>query len=104
MKELNDLSDPRFWCSAQLIEIHEQKAIAQQLTPLFADSRPLGPPNVMSCWLARNCAPEIRTGAADGAEMGVWSHLKQPQREANLRLALDEYLRFGLEAGIYYET
>ena len=28
----------------------------------------------------------------------------QPQRETNLRIRLDEYLRFGLEAGIFYVT
>ena len=37
--------------------------------------------------LAQSCALEIRTGADDGAEMGVWALLAQPQREANL---LDE--------------
>ncbi len=47
-------------------------------------------------------ASEIRTGAEDGAEMGVWNLLQQPQREANLSQALDEYLRFGLEAGVIY--
>jgi hypothetical protein len=26
----------------------------------------------------------------------------QPQREANLRVRLNEYLRFGLEAGVFY--
>jgi hypothetical protein len=36
--------------------------------------------------------------------MGVFNQLKQPQREANLRTALEEYLRFGLEAGIFYVT
>ena len=36
--------------------------------------------------------------------MGAFSTLKQPQREANLRTALDEYLRFGLEAGAVYVT
>ncbi len=54
--------------------------------------------------LSQTCAEEIRTGAEDGAEMGVWGILKQPQREANLRLRLDEYLRFGLEAGIFFVT
>ncbi|HLF28952.1 MAG TPA: phage tail protein [Anaerolineae bacterium] len=54
--------------------------------------------------LARTCADEIRAGAEDGAEMGAFNFLKQPQREANLRLSLDEYLRFGLEAGIFYVT
>ena len=47
-------------------------------------------------------APEIRRGAEDGGEMGVWNVLQQTQREANLRLALDEYLRFGLEAGVIF--
>lgn len=47
---------------------------------------------------------EIRTGAEDGAEMGVFCHLKQPQRETNLRIRLEEYLPFGLDAGIIYVT
>jgi hypothetical protein len=36
--------------------------------------------------------------------MGVFKGLTQPQRESNLKSALDEYLRFGLEAGIIYVT
>jgi hypothetical protein len=36
--------------------------------------------------------------------MGVYYHLKQPQRSANLRTALDEYLPFGLRAGLIYVT
>ena len=47
---------------------------------------------------------EIATGAEDGSEMGTYSHLKQPQREANLRTRLEEYLPFGLEGGIIYVT
>ncbi len=46
----------------------------------------------------------IRTGADDGGEMGVLHALFQPQREINLRVRLEEYLRFGLHAGIFYET
>jgi hypothetical protein len=46
----------------------------------------------------------IREGADDGGEMGVLHALFQPQRETNLRLRLDEYLRFGLHAGIFYPT
>lgn len=41
----------------------------------------------------------IRRGADDESEMGVTHRLFTPQREANLRQRLDEYLRFGLEAG-----
>jgi hypothetical protein len=54
--------------------------------------------------LSRMCAEEIRTGAEDGAEMGAFQQLQQPQREANLRLALNEYLPLTLEAGIFYVT
>jgi len=51
--------------------------------------------------LRTSCAEEIRCGSEEGSEMGAYAFLKQPQREANLRQALDEYLRFGLEAGIF---
>ena len=46
----------------------------------------------------------IRQGADDESEMGVLHALFQPQREANLRIRLDEYLRFGLRAGVFYAT
>jgi hypothetical protein len=56
------------------------------------------------CQLSSACAVEITTGADDQSEMGVFHNLYQPRREANLRAALDEYLRFGLEAGIFYAS
>jgi hypothetical protein len=56
------------------------------------------------CQLALNCRPEISTGADDGSEMGVYHDVYQPQRETNLRVRLDEFLRFSLEAGIFYVT
>lgn len=46
----------------------------------------------------------IREGADDEGEMGVLHALFQPQRETNLRIRLDEYLRFGLHAGVFYAT
>ncbi len=52
--------------------------------------------------LSPACPASIRTGAEDGAEMGAFNFLKQPQREANLRASLEEYLRVGLEAGIFF--
>jgi hypothetical protein len=36
--------------------------------------------------------------------MGAFMFLAQPQRRANLRAALDEYLRLGLEAGVFPVT
>jgi hypothetical protein len=53
------------------------------------------------CQLSQICAEEIRQGADDQAEMGAFHDLYQPQREANLSASLSEYLRFGLEAGIF---
>jgi hypothetical protein len=50
------------------------------------------------------CPVEIRTGAEDGSEMGVWAFLRNPQRESNLRIRLDEYLPFGLEPALIYVT
>lgn len=53
----------------------------------------------------RSSTPDaIRRGADDESEMGVTHLLFTPQREANLLLRLDEYLRFGLEAGFFYAT
>ena len=54
------------------------------------------------CQLQHSSPPEIARGADDGSEMGVFHDLQQPQRETNLRVRLEEYLRFGLEAGIIY--
>ena len=44
--------------------------------------------------------PEIFEGADNQAEMGAFNHLYQPQRIKDLRDVLDEYLRFGMRAGI----
>jgi hypothetical protein len=36
--------------------------------------------------------------------MGVFHDVFAPQRESNLKIRLQEYLRFGLEAGVFYAT
>jgi hypothetical protein len=56
------------------------------------------------CQLRAATAPAIRRGADDDGEMGVMHACFQPQRETNLRIRLEEYLRFGLRAGIFYAT
>jgi hypothetical protein len=48
--------------------------------------------------------PAILTGASDEGEMGAFHFLYQPQRDTNIRVRLDEYLRVGLEAGIVHES
>ncbi|MBI2852510.1 MAG: hypothetical protein HYX84_05370 [Chloroflexi bacterium] len=79
----------------------ETDLILARLEPQFTSMR-YGEPAYAQ--LGPSCAPEIRTGAEDGAEMGAFCSLKQPQREANLRIRLEEYLPFGLEAGFIYVT
>lgn len=55
------------------------------------------------CWLSARTADAIRRGAEDEGEMGAFHHLLASQRETNLRVRLAEYLRAGLESGIFYE-
>jgi hypothetical protein len=52
--------------------------------------------------LSLRTASELRRGADDEGEIGALHHLLAPQREMNLRIRLEEYLRVGLEAGIFY--
>ncbi|MFG2209082.1 hypothetical protein [Streptomyces sp. NPDC048638] len=56
------------------------------------------------CQLAAGCAQEIRRGAEDGAEMGAYHDLYQPQREDSLRARLAEYTPAGTDAGIVFVT
>jgi hypothetical protein len=43
----------------------------------------------------------VRRGADDEGEMGAFHLTQLPRREAHLRTRLEEYLRFGLEAGVF---
>ncbi len=108
-----------FRCQPDL-ELSRRISVAEEQGPVSAAARNLIRKNVLG-WLvpgftstryghhgyaqlSRTCPLPIRVGADDGSEMGAFNSLKQPQREANLRNALDGYLRFGLEAGIITVT
>jgi len=67
--------------------------------PAFG-SRRFGDPDYAQ--LRIDCPRALRTGAADASEMGAFHFLFEPQREANLRMRLDEYLPIGLQAGLIY--
>lgn len=56
------------------------------------------------CQLAADCAVEITEGASDQSEMGVFHDLFQPQRAANLRVRLEEFMPAGSEAGIIFAS
>jgi hypothetical protein len=72
-----------------------------RVLPVLADRR-YGSPAYAQLHLAG--PRELATGAEDGAELGAFCHVKQAQRESNLRTRLAEYLPFGLDAGIVYVT
>jgi hypothetical protein len=110
----------RYRCQPDL-EIEQEIADAKRQNPLLTAAEQSEITNFIQGWLvpsfkARDygspfyaqlhlgCPVQIRTGAEDGSEMGVFSQVKQPQRESNLKIRLQEYLPFGLEAGIIYVT
>jgi len=78
-----------------------EDAVVARLVPAFTSLRYADPGY---CQLRLSAPEQIRSGADDEAEIGVFHDLFQPQRESNIRARLREYLRFGLEAGVFYET
>jgi hypothetical protein len=54
--------------------------------------------------LAISFGSRVLTAADDEGEPGALHSLHQTQRETNLRVRLAEYVRAGLEAGIFYES
>jgi hypothetical protein len=87
--------------SADSLPDVERQAVLARVRPQFNATRY---PHPALAQLGPACSIEIRAGAEDGSEMGAYQHLKQPQREANLRVTLDEYLPLGMEAGIFYAS
>ena len=96
----------RFRCQPDL-EVAAQpdaagkQTILERLVPAFTSTQ-YGQPAYAQLHAA--CPKQISTGAEDGAEMGVFSRLKQRQREDHLHAILDEYLPFGLDVGLFYVT
>jgi hypothetical protein len=80
--------------------------------PESADSPALAVPRFTSlrygfpayAQLAVSSGAQLLTGADNEGQPGAFNFLFQPQRETNLRTRLDEYLRTGLEAGIFYDS
>jgi hypothetical protein len=80
--------------------------------PESADSPALAVPRFTSlrygfaayAQLAVTSGAQLLSGADNEGQPGAFNFLFQPQRESNLRVRLDEYLRAGLEAGIFYDS
>jgi hypothetical protein len=79
----------------------EREFDAARLRPVMTSLR-YGDPGY--CQLDRRTPPEIRLGADDESEMGVFHDLYQSQREHYLQTRLEDYLRFGLEVGIFFAS
>jgi hypothetical protein len=95
----------RYRCQPDLalanIPASAQGPIIARLSPQFTSTDIAQPGYVQ---LSAACPVEITTGGDNGSEIGAFNFLQQPQRATNLQTALDEYLRFGLEAGAIQET
>ena len=95
----------RFRCQPELAQTGLSGAaaadVAIRLTPVFNDLVFGGPAYAQ---LSQTTAVEVREGAEDGAEMGAFTILKQPQRLANLTTSLPDFLPFGMDAGFILET
>jgi hypothetical protein len=97
---------PRFQCQPDLVEqavsgSSNKERERLRVRPVY-NSIHYGTPTY--CQLAHPCADEIKRGAEDESEMGVFHDLFQPQREANLRLRLEEFTPAGMQAGIIYAS
>lgn len=97
----------RFNCQPDLVveNLRRQSALPaapgaaeQSVRPAFAARRY----GSRYCQLARDCPAEIRRGADDESEMGVYHDLFQPQREAVLGARLREYVPAGFEAALFF--
>jgi hypothetical protein len=79
------------------------EAAAARVAPVFSSLDYRRDPSAYG-QLAVACPSEITTGAEDEGELGAYNFLKNAHRLANLTNRLGEYLRFGLEAGVFFET
>jgi hypothetical protein len=94
----------RFHCQPEIPDGTSPAAalrLAARLAPRFT-ALAYGHPGY--CQLRRDTPDGVRRGAEDESEMGAFSSLRQPQREDDLRVRLGEYLRVGLEAGLFFVT
>ena len=72
-----------------------------QIQPIFTSTQPTHPGYAQ---LRVACPTQIRHGASNGAEMGVFNSRQDNRREANLKHMLPDYLPLGLKIGLFKVT
>jgi hypothetical protein len=98
-----DMVVQQTWDDAPASPAREATAAAETLrvAPQFT-SRRYGLPGYAQ--LTPTCADEIKRGADDESEMGVFHDLFEPQRADGLEARLDEYTPTGMDVGIIFVT
>lgn len=86
---------------ADVTDAAQAAAVRARVTPTFS-STTYGDPAYGR--LDDRTDAALLTGASNGAAMGAFADVQEPQRMANLSAVLEEYLRLGLEAGVIHET
>jgi hypothetical protein len=94
-------SPPRYRCQPDLAMAETGVLGGNRVRPRFTSVR-YGTPAYGQ--LHASCADGVRTGADDGAEMGAFHHLFQPQRLANLAGHLAEFVPLGIDAAVITAT
>lgn len=89
----NSRTPKRYHCQPDSVLADKQQGVKPQFNSIHYGSP-------VYCQLADTCAEEIKRGADDESEMGVFHDLFQAQREANLRIRLDEYIPARADVGI----
>jgi hypothetical protein len=92
---------PDFALRDMLAQSDQADAIRLQLHPHFTATHY---PHSGYAQLSHQCALAIREGADDGAEMGAFHLLQQPQRLAYLQLNLEDYVPAHLEPNLFFMT
>lgn len=82
-------------------ELREIAVETLRVQPQFTDTR-YGRPAYAQ--LALTGAREIKEGADDESEMGVYHDLFEPQRRTNLEARLDEFTPAGMDVGLIFAT
>jgi hypothetical protein len=86
--------------AAQLTD-DEAAAVARRTLPRFTSTRFEHPAFGQ---LGALCTDAVRRGGEAGGEMGAFARLGLPIRQSNLKAALEDTLRVGLEAGVFRVT